>query len=989
MATVGSRMQHGRKRRSTAMSSEAAAVEAPVEEEDDFEAQLEDICPSSDPGTADRVPAAIGKSSAEQHSPPGVQKIHVDSTHKLRTFVRLTAGGTRRKTKVKPVARPAASVFQAMEHQRNSRRCAPLWAVWLFAFNPTDRFKMSWDAGIFLLVVYSSFAVPYKTAFELETILREDPSSLGMTWREWVVDAFFYLDIILNFWTGYDNGYMIDTRKRKIAVHYLRSRFLVDVLAAVEWDLLIRLVVCGSGGCTGSLRPVNDYASLTRMLKVLRLARAGRLMSNLTSHTTVHSVYVDACTFFLYVLVIAHVLACSFYMVPILFSCDDEHEQVAGVWNMNYTCMPTSWRTIYELNDKNNQALMPKDSQYLSAMYWSLTTMTTIGYGDRGPGNDPEIMFTLCAEILGLCFFCLLLQEIAKVYEESRRQVSETNAVKNEIVQFVKRAVPSTNSVEAGIKEQLIDKIVGFLRFKATSSASRTFDVNMSPNFAELSEALQEEIKVAVFCPMLMEVRMFGRCTTDKEDEEKVDVIFREVDSDQSGKISESEVRELIQKNFDVELSDEELAAAISTMNGNRSTPGAPSGNKDSKGDDAAETTAGTTENNAEAAASEKDGEKEDHQMQIELAEFQSWWYLQKHGRPKIGPCPDEMLEWFALRLRSECASPCDRIVRKGDYGDKMYILNGGSIEICDHALPSRSEQHENQIDGAFDHVPSSFGRILRRIDMTSQDRVLGLLGVLNEPGTPAQREFRTIRRQMQQVAVYAGSGDHDYTEVLCLTNADVISGLKRNYHHGSWNVGEFGEPIRYWQECARNAYCELYWYDRDDAYEWNMYKQEEEEEEGDLLPDPGRNEQKRGRGKGSGARGRARGRGTGRGIATSKFNMKTAGALVAHVASVPVTVTSRGNGDSGYNDDLRFVESRQERIVEEQQLLDRKVSRLDQKVDHIVAQQQSMLDKLDAIANFFSEDFGLSSDDIDNGDSLAKSTVAKPTGKKKKKKTK
>ena len=323
-------------------------------------------------------------------------------------------------------------------------------------------------------------------------------------------------------------GYMIDTRKGKIAMHYLTSRFPVDVIATVEWDLIIRLAVCGSGGCVGSLRHVNDYTSLTRMLKVLRLARAGPLMANLTSHMTVHSAYVDAGMFFLYVIVVAHVLACFFYMIPILFSCDDTHEQIEGVWNMNYTCMPTSWRTNYELNDANNQALMPKDSQYLSALYWSLTTMTTIGYGDRGPGNDPEIKFTLCAEIVGLCFFVLLLQEITSVYEESRRQVTEKNAVKDEIIQFLKRAVPSSNSEESDVKEELIDKIVAFLQFKGNSSSSREFDVDLSPNFAELSEALQEEIKVAVFRPMLMEVRMFGRCSADKEDELKVEEMFKE-----------------------------------------------------------------------------------------------------------------------------------------------------------------------------------------------------------------------------------------------------------------------------------------------------------------------------------------------------------------------------------------------------------------------------------------------------------------------------
>jgi hypothetical protein len=911
MTTMQPRVAPNRRRRSTTIIAQEdqkkASRSAEASQDADFEEQLEKILPSpSDGSDADTQQAPGPRAAWKAGGETAVQKIAVDHSHKLRAAVRMSMvaensfGGTRvKKTGVKPTT----SVFEAMEQQRQKGRCS---RCWLYAFNPTARFKVSWDAGMLLLVIYSSFAVPYKTAFELETILRDDPTDLGMTYREWLVDAMFYLDMILNFWTGYDTGYMIDTRKGKIAWHYLTSRFPVDLLATVEWDLVIRFSVCGTDGCIGDQRSVNDAASLTRMLKVLRLARAGPLLSNLTSRMTVHSVYIDAGAFFLYVIVIAHVLACFFYMIPILFTCDDPHEQVEGTWNMNHTCMPTSWRTNYGLNTENNEALMPTDSQYLSALYWSLTTMTTIGYGDRGPGNDPEIKFTLLAEILGLCFFVLLLQEITSVYEESRRQVTEVNQKKDEIVQFMKRSVPSSNSMERKAKRRLIDKVVGFLRFKATSSSRREFNVDESPNFGELSDALQEEIKVAVFRPVLKEVRMFGQCSEDREDEDKVADMFRTVDADHSGYISDSEVSQLIFEHFQVSLSDEELAAAIEKM--------------DSAG-----------------------GASTDKEAQIELIEFQHWWYLQKHGRPKIGPCPNEMLEYFASRVRSECASPCDRIVRKGEFGNRLFIVTGGSVEICDHALEPGPEQHQSQ---DFVDVPSSFGRILRRIDSQSQDKVFGkdmvfgLVGVLNEPGMPAEREFREIKRRMYQVAVYAGCRDTDYTEVLYFTNGDVISGLKRRYHYDSWDVGEFGEPLRYWQEVARNMYCKMYWYDKDDAYEWGKHKQGTAEKQGEELAAVDvETAPKKARGKGPGARGRGAGR-------------------VMKAAATSVLVGTRAvSKDGDGKSDFQRVESRQDRIVEEQVVIERKVSLLDRKVDELAQQQNAMIEKLDAIANFLSPD--------------------------------
>jgi hypothetical protein len=68
--------------------------------------------------------------------------------------------------------------------------------------------------------------------------------------------------------------------------------------------------------------------------------------------------------------------------------------------------------------------------------------MTTIGYGDRSPGNEPEIAFTMCAELVGLVFFVLLLDRITTVYEELRRDHTASSAIKDEIVQFLSRAVP-------------------------------------------------------------------------------------------------------------------------------------------------------------------------------------------------------------------------------------------------------------------------------------------------------------------------------------------------------------------------------------------------------------------------------------------------------------------------------------------------------------------------------------------------------------------
>eukprot|EP01048_Picozoa_sp_COSAG05_P023389 COSAG05_NODE_5046_length_1280_cov_6.022862_4_plen_56_part_01 len=39
---------------------------------------------------------------------------------------------------------------------------------------------------------------------------------------------------------------------------------------------------------------------------------------------------------------------------------------------------------------------------YIDSMYWSLTTMTTIGYGDRGPQTQVKIIFVIIPSVISV-----------------------------------------------------------------------------------------------------------------------------------------------------------------------------------------------------------------------------------------------------------------------------------------------------------------------------------------------------------------------------------------------------------------------------------------------------------------------------------------------------------------------------------------------------------------------------------------------------------
>eukprot|EP01050_Picozoa_sp_SAG11_P027977 SAG11_NODE_7299_length_1165_cov_0.610694_2_plen_126_part_00 len=76
--------------------------------------------------------------------------------------------------------------------------------------------------------------------------------------------------------------------------------------------------------------------------------------------------------------------------------------------------------------------------RYVDSLYWSLTTMTTIGYGDRLPTTRHELSFVLFAQVFGLAFFAILITQINTVHEVSGASERGLSDTKNKVIQFLK-----------------------------------------------------------------------------------------------------------------------------------------------------------------------------------------------------------------------------------------------------------------------------------------------------------------------------------------------------------------------------------------------------------------------------------------------------------------------------------------------------------------------------------------------------------------------
>ncbi|KAH0627732.1 hypothetical protein JD844_003873 [Phrynosoma platyrhinos] len=106
-------------------------------------------------------------------------------------------------------------------------------------------FKAVWDWLILLLVIYTAIFTPYSAAFLLND--KDEPArrSCGYSCSplnvvDLIVDIMFIIDILINFRTTYVNANEeVVSHPAKIAIHYFKGWFLIDMVAAIPFDLLI------------------------------------------------------------------------------------------------------------------------------------------------------------------------------------------------------------------------------------------------------------------------------------------------------------------------------------------------------------------------------------------------------------------------------------------------------------------------------------------------------------------------------------------------------------------------------------------------------------------------------------------------------------------------------------------------------------------------------------------------------------------------------
>ncbi|XP_071872675.1 potassium voltage-gated channel protein ether a go-go isoform X4 [Bombus fervidus] len=298
-------------------------------------------------------------------------------------------------------------------------------------------FKAIWDWIILCLTFYTAIMVPYNVAFKNKT--SEDVSLLVV---DSIVDVIFFIDIVLNFHTTFVGpGGEVVSDPKVIRMNYLKSWFIIDLLSCLPYDVF-----------NAFDHDEDGIGSLFSALKVVRLLRLGRVVRKLDRYLEYGAAMLILLLCF-YMLV-AHWLACVWYSIG--RSDADNGVQYSWLWKLaNVTQSPYSYLWTNTSTAPELIAGPSRRTMYVTALYFTMTCMTSVGFGNVAAETDNEKIFTICMMIIAALLYATIFGHVTTIIQQMTSATAKYHDMLNNVREFMK-----LHEVPKALSERVMDYVV-------------------------------------------------------------------------------------------------------------------------------------------------------------------------------------------------------------------------------------------------------------------------------------------------------------------------------------------------------------------------------------------------------------------------------------------------------------------------------------------------------------------------------------------------
>lgn len=260
---------------------------------------------------------------------------------------------------------------------------------------PDNSFRMVWDWSLIFFMILNFFYIPLEIGFDLH--LSSEANWLSYFFVKILPIWIFFIDVGINLMTAYYSKGVYIFNKMKIVKHYIKTNLFLDCISLIPFAFAIYFD--------------SKFVQLFFMIRIFFLRK---LINNFDEYFQFNEKIqgiIDMIKLLFIVCFLSHFIACIWHYFA---AVEIEH----GIY--------PNWLSKYSLQDYN------WEDRYIYSLYWSLTTMITIGYGDIVPSNSHETIFALFIMVVssGVFGYCIngvgqILQNIYRKEEDFKMKMRD------------------------------------------------------------------------------------------------------------------------------------------------------------------------------------------------------------------------------------------------------------------------------------------------------------------------------------------------------------------------------------------------------------------------------------------------------------------------------------------------------------------------------------------------------------------------------------
>ncbi|MEY5025852.1 MAG: hypothetical protein RLZZ244_1380 [Verrucomicrobiota bacterium] len=248
------------------------------------------------------------------------------------------------------------------------------------------RIRLYWGVALIPLNLFFAITLSYRLLWDHRV----------HDWVYWGIIAFMWVDLFLDLTTTVKHRLRVLEDWREIALHYSRRWFVVDLLAAIPFEYLASFTS-------------SDHWLLwaLRLSPLLKTFKVFTVLRDLQRHLQLNPAIMRLMSFGYWFAQIIHGM--SIFWVVVGGSpaeIETTPSSVKWVWKDG---------ALEESRTEAEKRIFTPGEVYLRALYWTVTTVGTVGYGDYTPAKDNnwQILYAICVEIVGVSMYGYIVGNVS------------------------------------------------------------------------------------------------------------------------------------------------------------------------------------------------------------------------------------------------------------------------------------------------------------------------------------------------------------------------------------------------------------------------------------------------------------------------------------------------------------------------------------------------------------------------------------------------